>query len=97
MRNSQSIALAKLLEKYGFKVEVIDYLANEYDLTSHKGISINSKPQNPNGYGIIICTVAHKKYTEWEEKDWINLKKNDNSLIFDIENIVPRNLNPIRF
>ncbi|WP_219052229.1 nucleotide sugar dehydrogenase [Prochlorococcus marinus] len=97
LRNSQSIILAKLLEKYGFEVEVIDYLASAFDLTSHKGICINSKPQKPNGYGIIICTVAHKKYTEWEEKDWVNLKVNEQSLIFDIENVVPRNLNPIRF
>ena len=97
LRNSQSMVLAKLLTKYGFEVEVVDYLATKYKMNDYEGISINSKPLRTNGYGIIICTVAHEKYACWQDKDWLNLKENNNSLIFDIQNVVPRNLNPIRF
>lgn len=96
VRNSQSIHLVKILQSYGFYVEVVDQLAYEYGNKIVETIDINPTPKNKNGYGLIVCAVAHKEYLGWSKEVWLNLKINEHSILFDVKNVIPRELNPIR-
>ena len=96
VRNSQSIHLSKIMKSYGFEIEVVDQLAHKYGNQVVDEIKINQYPQNKIGYGIVICAVAHEDYFNWSKEDWLNLKKNQHSILFDVKNVIPRELNPLR-
>ncbi len=96
VRNSQSIHLTKIMQSYGFQVDVVDELAFKYGNKLVDEIKINPYPKSKVGYGIIVCAVAHKTYFDLTIEDWINLKNNQYSILFDVKNVIPRELNPLR-
>ena len=94
IRNTKVIDIIKNLNKYKIYPKVVDPLANINECERIYGIQIlNEIPKKK--YDLIILCVGHEVYRKFQDKEWINLKK-EGGLIFDLKNAIPRGINPIR-
>ena len=76
-------------------IEVVDPYANKEETFNHYGLKIENKIENIKQYEIIIVTVAHQYFLNFNFDFWKSLCK-DEVIILDLKGIVPKNLNPIR-
>jgi UDP-N-acetyl-D-galactosamine dehydrogenase len=90
MRNSGSIKLAQELTKYeNLEVYLCDPWINRYSLSEMGNVKIiDFKSVDYPNFDAIIVAVSH---LEFREIDWRKIN-NLGILIFDLKNIVPRNL-----
>ncbi|MCR8542299.1 MAG: nucleotide sugar dehydrogenase [Prochlorococcus marinus XMU1423] len=100
LRNSKILDLIIEAKSYDMNVaaydpEVKSYKGIEKIKEEFKLITSLSSKENDNSYDVIICALGHKEFLGMTTKDWKKFTKND-SIIFDIKGIVPRELNPIR-
>jgi UDP-N-acetyl-D-galactosamine dehydrogenase len=88
VRNTKVVDVISSLKEYGVDLTIYDPWANEeevlyeYDLKSTKHL-----PKQK--FDSIVLTVAHKEYLEI---DFPSLMKN-NSILYDVKNILPKKLN----
>ena len=82
IRNMVKSVIDKLLN-YGVDISVYDPLASSQEVKSNYKIELIEKPVNNNYDGIMIA-VAHK---EFYKLDIDKLKKNKQSIIFDVKGI----------
>ena len=91
----QSFDLYNSLKKFNLNCKIVDPIVNaenafnKYDIEVLKKLPLNEK------FDAIVLAVAHKFFEKLSVNAWLKLKK-DNSIIFDLKGIVPRELNPIR-
>ena len=66
-----------------------NYANKIYDL------NVKNKIEKRNYYEGVILAVAHKKFLNFEVKDWNSLIKK-NGIFVDVKGVLPRELNSIR-
>ncbi len=90
IRNSHAVDVVRGLEEFGCQVDIYDpwadpeEIAHEYQLKSINDI----KKLDAAGYDAIVLVVSHREFATF---DLASFKKED-SVIFDIKGILPRNM-----
>ena len=85
IRNSKVVDIYNELKQFGLEVDVYDPLADSYEVNSEYGISLSNSMDQ---YEAIILAVSHKEFLSL---DYAKIKRNNNSIIFDIKSVLDRN------
>ena len=85
IRNSKVIDIYNELKQFGLDVDVYDPLADSYEVNSEYGIRLSNSMDQ---YEAIILAVSHKEFLSL---DYAKIKRNNNSIIFDIKSVLDRN------
>ena len=95
IRNTKVIEIIQILRNYNCEVDILDpwveksLVKQKYNFDILDGVIKDKK------YSIVISAVAHKQFLEMTINDWSNLIK-DNGIFFDLNGIIPRELEPLR-
>jgi len=87
VRNTKAVDVVNSLESYGINISIYDPWANEKEVMDEYGISSTKKLPNSKFDGIVL-TVAHKEFKYLD----FSLLMNDKSIIYDVKNVLPKNL-----
>ena len=90
VRNSKVYDIYKHLKKLGSKITVYDPVAIPKEVKEMYKINLTKKLKN-NFYDAIILAVAHSEFKKMKKNDFLRLCK-DNSVIYDVKNILPKNI-----
>lgn len=83
IRNSRVIDIINELKEFGCKVEIYDPWADRHEVKEEYGVEIIAKPGK--GYDAIVAAVAHN---EFKKLDLKKLKKDTDSVVYDVKNIL---------
>jgi UDP-N-acetyl-D-galactosamine dehydrogenase len=86
IRNSKVIDIYKELIQYGFNIEIYDPIADPNEVYQVHNIKLVTKIES---YDAIILAVSHNLFLDL---DYLNLKKEKDSVIYDIKSILDRNI-----
>jgi UDP-N-acetyl-D-galactosamine dehydrogenase len=86
IRNSKVVDIYNELIQFGLIVDVYDPYANEEEVFDEYKIKLVNKIDK---YDAIILAVAHNSFLKL---DFDSLKKGEQSMIFDIKSILPKNI-----
>jgi UDP-N-acetyl-D-galactosamine dehydrogenase len=87
VRNTKVVDLISSLKEYGVNITIYDPWANQDEIMKEYGLkSLKCIPEEK--FDSVVITVAHKEYLD------INIKslRKDNSVLYDIKNILPKDL-----
>ena len=87
MRNTKVTDIIKELEDYECHVDVYDYWVDKSDLETKNLNFLEKFPQSNNQYDAIIVAVAHDKFKEITQEEYIALSRGKD-IIIDIKGIV---------
>jgi len=85
IRNSRVIDIINELKEYGCKVDIYDPWADKYEVKEEYGVDIISIPGK--GYDAVVAAVAHN---EFKKLDLKKLKKDHDSVVYDVKNILDK-------
>lgn len=86
IRNSKVVDIYHELLQFGLKVDIYDPHVNADDVYEEYNLSIVNKMEN---YDAIILAVAHNEFLSL---NFETLKRNPNSIIFDLKSVLDRNI-----
>ena len=87
IRNSRAVDVVEGLKEFGCSVDIYDPWADVEEVSSEYGfISFNSLDSLNTKYDVIVLAVAHNEFLKLNLKDL----SNENSVIFDIKGILPK-------
>lgn len=84
IRNSKVATLAKELNDYSIRVDIVDPHATKKEVAQVYGLELRDKPDND--YDAIIVAVAHNEYTQLDKTYFKSLVKN-NLILMDLKSI----------
>ena len=87
VRNTKVVDVVNALKEYGVNITIYDPWANEEEVMKEYGLKI-SKYLPKNKYDAIVLTVAHHEFKDFKYFNVLNKK----SVIYDVKNILPKNL-----
>ena len=87
IRNSKVADVYNELKEFGLEVDVYDYQADSIEVKDKYSINLIDKIQRK--YDGILLAVAHRKFSAI---DIPSLKKDSESVVFDLKGFLPRNL-----
>ena len=94
-RNTKVIDIVNNIKNYGMNPIIVDPLVNKEDVLNEHNINIQSEIPINKAYKAVIIAVAHDQFKSLKENDWENIL-NENSVIIDIKNILPKEIKAIR-
>ena len=86
IRNSKVVDIYKELLQFGLNVDIFDPHANLVQVKDEYGIKLIKQLDS---YDVIVLAVSH---TEFKSLDYTKLKKDSNSIIYDIKSFLERNI-----
>ena len=95
IRNTKVYEVIKILLQKNINIDITDPYVNPKEVKEVYGLDISNSLYKNVKYNAVVCTVAHKFFTELEKSTWKKLIKGK-GIIFDLKGIVPRELNPVR-
>ena len=95
IRNTKIVDIVNTLQQSGVRVDVYDPWVNIEYAATHYVFNFISKPVEKK-YDAIIIATAHSEFKEMSEEEINVLKKNDNSIIFDIKSIKNKEFSDLR-
>jgi len=87
IRNSKVFDVYNELKEFGLEVDAYDYEADRTEVKDEYGINLIDEIKEK--YDGILLAVAHNKFSEI---DIISLKKDQESIVFDLKGFLPRSL-----
>ena len=87
IRNSKVFDVYNELKEFGLEVDAYDYEADRTEVKDEYGINLIDEIKEK--YDGILLAVAHNKFSEI---DILSLKKDLESIVFDLKGFLPRNL-----
>ena len=87
IRNSKVFDVFNELKEFGLKVDAYDYEADQAEVKDEYGINLIDAIKEK--YDGILLAVSHNKFSEI---DILSLKKDPESIVFDLKGFLPRNL-----
>ena len=94
-RNTKVIEIIEILNSNNFELTIVDPWVNKKAIRDmHKYDVLDEIPSNEK-FDSVICVVAHNQFLEIEIHSWENMI-NENGFFFDIKNMIPKELNPVR-
>ncbi len=94
-RNTKVIDIIENARSYGINPIIVDPIVDKEDAFIEYGINILKKIPSDRNFKAIIVAVAHKQFLLLKKSDW-ELIKSTNSVILDIKNILPEEIEAIR-
>ena len=95
IRNTKVQDLSDILFKKGFDITIVDPWINIEEVKSLEKIKIVSNlPQNKK-FNVVISAVNHYQFSSLTSNDFERYLEEDN-VLFDLNGMIPRDLNPIR-
>ncbi len=92
VRNTRVVDIVQALEEYGADVTIYDPWASPEEVKREYGLSLTSAPRSlTSDYSAIVLAVAHNEFIELSEAELKALCAEE-SVIFDIKNVLPRDL-----
>ncbi len=93
IRNTRVVDIVRALEEYGCDVDVYDPWADPAEVLREYGLSLTSDlwPPTSGGYSAIVLAVAHDEFKAMSEAKLKALCA-DSCVIYDIKNVLPRDL-----
>lgn len=88
IRNSRVIDIFTELSQFGLKVDIYDPHANQEEVKSEYNVNLSPEPQS-NAYDAIILAVSHREFLSL---DIDNLKRDDNTIVYDTKSFLPRDI-----
>ncbi|MBN1971266.1 MAG: Vi polysaccharide biosynthesis UDP-N-acetylglucosamine C-6 dehydrogenase TviB [Candidatus Delongbacteria bacterium] len=85
IRNTRVVDVISELEEFGCKVDVYDPWADSHEVREEYNLNLNENPTSD--YNAIVLTVAHREFLN---TDLCKFKLNDNSVIYDVKSILPK-------
>ena len=95
LRNTKVFDLYHSLKNFNLNCKIVDPIVDSKNANNFYNIKVLNKLPLKEKFDAIILAVAHKFFENLSINTWRNLQKND-SIIFDLKDIVPRELNPNR-
>ena len=95
IRNTKVFDIVKELNEYNIGFDIVDPLANEKEVKKEYNFKIHSYFPPNRKYDSVIIAVGHKEFKTIANKKWLSILAKD-GIIFDLQNIIPRELNPLR-
>ena len=86
-RNSKVFDVYNELKEFGLKVDAYDYQADQAEVKDEYGVHLIDEIKEK--YDGILLAVAHNKFAEI---DILSLKKDSESIVFDLKGFLPRGL-----
>ena len=74
---------------------IVDPLVDKEEVFNEYNINIKKEIPKNKIFKAIIIAVAHNQFKNLKEKDWKNIF-NENSVIIDIKNVLPNEIDAIR-
>ena len=87
VRNSKVFDVFNELKEFGLEVDAYDYEADQAEVKDEYGINLIDEIKEK--YDGILLAVAHNKFSEI---DILSLKKDPESVVFDLKGFLPRSL-----
>ena len=87
IRNSKVADVYREFKEFGLEVDVYDCEANSAEVKNEYGINLKNKIKEK--YDGILLAVAHKKFASFDLK---SMKKDKESIVFDLKGFLPRNV-----
>jgi UDP-N-acetyl-D-galactosamine dehydrogenase len=87
IRNSKVADVYHELKEFGLKVDAYDYQADPKELKREYGIALLDEIKDK--YDGILLAVSHSKFSMINIE---SLKKDSNSVVYDLKGFFPRNL-----
>jgi UDP-N-acetyl-D-galactosamine dehydrogenase len=94
LRNTRVVDVIAELQSYGVEVDVFDPWANMDEAQREYKLALIDQPQN-NTYDGVIIAVAHDEFRK-NGKGLISKCAKNNHVVYDLKNVLPRDLNAIR-
>ncbi len=93
VRNTRVVDIVQALEEYGADVTIYDPWASPEEVLREYNLPIlpQASSLKPNAYSAIVLAVAHNEFIELSEAELKALCAEE-SVIFDIKNVLPRDL-----
>ena len=85
IRNSKVADVYNELKEFGLEVDAYDYEANSIEVKQEHGIDLIDEIKEK--YDGILLAVAHNKFSMLDIK---SLKKDSNSIVYDLKGFLPR-------
>ena len=95
IRNTKVFDLINTLVSNDIHCDVYDPWVNKTEVYEMYKLKVLSKLEFNKKYSAVLVAVAHKEFSNIEKKDWESLIVK-NGIFYDLKNIIPRSLNPIR-
>ena len=95
IRNTKVIDLINTLLSHNIHCDVVDPWVNNSEVYKMYKLKVSSKLEFNNKYSAVIVAVGHKEFSNINKKDWESLIVK-NGIFYDLKNIIPRSLNPMR-
>jgi UDP-N-acetyl-D-glucosamine/UDP-N-acetyl-D-galactosamine dehydrogenase len=86
IRNSRVIDIINELKEYGCDIDVFDPWADDHEVKEEYGVDMVKKPGKE--YHAVIAAVAHDQFKKIDLK---KLKKDKNSVVYDVKSILNKN------
>ena len=87
VRNTKAVDVVNALKSYGTDITIYDPWANEEEVMHEYGM-MSSKKIPDTKFDVVVLTVAHMIFMDLD----FSLLLKDNALIYDVKNILPKNL-----
>ena len=88
IRNTKVVDVYNELNSYPVKLEIYDPLANRKEVLDEYGIALTPSISGKS-YDAILLAVSHKEFLQYNFSD---LKKDEDSVIYDIKSVLPRSI-----
>ena len=95
IRNTKVFEFIKYLENFNLNLTIVDPLVDQKEVMTNFEIKVLKKIPNDIKYSGVILAVAHDMFKAYSLIDW-ELLTIENGIYFDLKNIIPESLNPIR-
>tara|TARA_B100000242_G_C43052110_1_gene491645 strand:- start:2761 stop:4143 length:1383 start_codon:yes stop_codon:yes gene_type:complete len=95
VRNTKVIDIVNELKSQNFKVDVVDPWVNSNEVYEIYGIKILSELNFKCKYNAVLVAVGHNEFSQIKLNQWESLITKD-GVFYDLKNIIPRSLNPMR-
>ncbi len=95
IRNTKVFDIIKELKEHNIGFDIVDPLANEKEVKKEYNFKIHNHFLPNRKYDSVIVAVGHKEFKTITNKEWLSILDKD-GIIFDLQNIIPRELNPLR-
>ena len=95
IRNTKVFEFIKYLENFNLNLTIVDPLVDQKEVMTNFEIKVLKKIPNNIKYSGVILAVAHDMFKAYSLIDW-ELLTIENGIYFDLKNIIPESLNPIR-
>jgi len=94
IRNTKIIDIVSELKEYNVNIDVFDPWANPLEAKKEYGIEL-IKEMKSNYYDAVILAVAHSQFRILDKASLDNSTKDD-SVIYDLKNVLPKSLTTLR-